>query len=763
MAVEPTESTAGLYRQLLRWGARFGVARKLAFAVAVAAFGAALATYTVLSRKPPDDPDPDTVLILLNVDLALLLILVGLVGWRIVRSWGERRRGSAGSRLMIRLVVLFSLVAATPAIVVAVFSAMFFNLGIQAWFSERVRTALKESLAVTSAYLDEHQQSIRADVVAMVGDLNRQAPVFATNPALLKRALVAQSALRSVPEAIIYEGNSGRVLASSSLSFSLRADRPPDWAVEKARAGEIAILTNPADDRVRALVMLDRVNDTYLYVGRFVEGKVLGHVRRTTEAVEEYQRLEGKSSGLQISFFMLFAVVALLLMAAAVWLGLMFAGQLARPISALISAAENVRRGDLSARVPEGPVGDELGTLTRAFNRMTGQLQAQRSELVEANRQLDSRRRFTETVLAGVSAGVIGLDRDGRIDLPNRSASELLLADLSGLRGQSLATAVPEMAELLQSAQARPDRLLQAEIKVRRDGSMRTLLVRIAAERAGHETIGYVVTFDDITELQSAQRKAAWSDVARRIAHEMKNPLTPIQLSAERLKRRFANAIGDDREVFETCTDTIIRHVDDIGRMVDEFSAFARMPAPKMARVNLTTLCREALFLQSSAHQDVEYGFDPPDAPVYLRCDSRQIAQCLTNLLQNAADSILDQQAASDTKSLRGKITLSVRQEDERVIVSVQDNGKGIPLELRDQLTEPYVTTRAKGTGLGLAIVKKIMEDHNGGLLLENVEEGGARVSLDFAADPASEIKQDEDETRGEENDSSGRAEFAAQ
>ncbi|MDJ0950497.1 MAG: PAS domain-containing sensor histidine kinase [Alphaproteobacteria bacterium] len=763
MAVDSSEAGGGIVRQLSRWLARYGVARKLAFAVAAVAFVAGLVTYSVLTRKPPDDPDPDTVIILLNIDLALLLILVGLVCWRIVRSWGERRRGSAGSRLMTRLVVLFSLVAATPAVVVAVFSAMFFNLGIQAWFSERVRTALKESLEVTSAYLTEHQESIRSDVMLVAEDLNTQAALFAANPALLERALIAQSVLRSLPEAIIFEGRTGRVLASTSLSFSLRNDRPPDWAVEKAQGGDVAILTNPENDGVRALVLLDRFYDAYLFVGRYVEGKVLDHVTRTTDAVDEYQRLEGKSSGLQISFFLLFAVVALLLMAAAVWLGLMFAGQLARPISALVAAAEKVRRGDLGVRVAEGPVGDELGTLSRAFNRMTDQLETQRRELIEANRQLDGRRRFTETVLSGVSAGVIGLDADGRIDLPNRSASELLSSDVGKLRGERLADAIPEMADLMEVARAGAGRLVEAQIKIQRSGRLRTLLVRITAEQDQSRTIGYVVTFDDITELQAAQRNAAWSDVARRIAHEMKNPLTPIQLSAERLKRKYADKLDSDREVFETCTDTIIRHVDDIGRMVDEFSAFARMPAPKMAKVNLSTLCREAIFLQSSAHQDISYGCELGDEPIHLRCDSRQIGQCLTNLLQNAADSILDRQAASDDKSFKGRISLSVGQDDDRIVVEVRDNGKGIPLELRDQLTEPYVTTRQGGTGLGLAIVKKIMEDHSGDLLIDNAEDGGAVVSLVFTSGAAGAEAQEESEEEGAQHGRSEGSGIAAQ
>jgi len=731
MTVESGEPVSGGYRRISQWMLRVGLARKFAIGLAIAAIASGIATYVALTGSPPLGPNPNTILILLNVDLVFLLLLGAMVCWRVVRAWGERRRGSAGSRLMTRLVVLFCLVAAAPAVIVAIFSALFFNLGIQAWFGERVRTALSESLAVTRAYLDEHQRNLRSDSLAIAGDLNRQAALLLGNPALLKKLLIAQATLRSIPEAIIFEGN-GRVLAASDFSFSLQYDSIPEWAIKKAKAGKVAILTNPTEDRVRALVKLDNFFDTYLYVGRYIESQVLGHVKRTTAAVAEYQRLEGKSSDLQISFYMLFAVVALLLLVAAVWLGLMFATQLARPIRALIGAAERVRGGDLSARVEEGPVGDELGTLSRAFNRMTSQLETQRRELVEANRQLDSRRRFTETVLAGVSAGVIGLDEEGRINLPNRSGSELLGCDVDRLRGQLLGEAIPEMAQLMEDARHQPDRLVQSEIRVQRAGRGRTLLVRITAERAAGETNGYVVTFDDITALQSAQRKAAWSDVARRIAHEMKNPLTPIQLSAERLKRKYLKEVETDPEVFSTCVDTIVRHVGDIGRMVDEFSAFARMPAPVMNRENLGTLCREAIFLQKNAHADIVYRCALPEEPVYLRCDGRQIGQCLTNLLSNAADSILDREATSAAPLPQGSVVLTVIDQGDRIVVEVCDNGRGIPLDIRDRLTEPYVTTRSKGTGLGLAIVKKIMEDHDGDLSLENVEEGGARVTLVF-------------------------------
>jgi two-component system nitrogen regulation sensor histidine kinase NtrY len=383
--------------------------------------------------------------------------------------------------------------------------------------------------------------------------------------------------------------------------------------------------------------------------------------------------------------------------------------------------------------VPEGEKDDELASLSRAFNRMTYQIESQQRELREANRQLDERRRFTETVLTGVSAGVIGLDSLGRVNLPNRSASALLGTDLEQAIGQDVAEVAPEMASLLDEAERRPDRLAQSQVELIRGNSTRTLLVRIAAEHNGRDISGFVVTFDDITELLSAQRKAAWADIARRIAHEIKNPLTPIQLAAERLRRRYLKEINNDVETFTICTDTIIRHVGDIGRMIDEFSSFARMPTPVLKPENLVEIVQRAVFLQRTAHPEI--AFEPvfPSSPVSVSCDARLVGQALINIVQNAIESI-EARRAENSASPAGHIRVSVAEEDGQAAVIIEDNGKGLPQHGREQLTEPYVTTRTKGTGLGLAIVKKIMEDHHGVLVLEDGETEGARVSLQFAA-----------------------------
>ncbi len=711
------------------WARRVKLGRKMAFALTVLATLSGVATYLVLTEGIGGGVAPGWVLLLLNLDLALLLALGTIVARRIVAVWSERRSGGGGARLHGRLVFLFSMVAVTPAILVAVFSALFFNLGVEAWFNERVRTAVHESLAVARAYLDEHTQIIGGDALAMANDINREAPMLARSPQRLSQLVATQAAIRSLPEAIVFEAASGRVLARSPFAFSMEMSlqQIPQSAMDKARSGEVAILTTEDDDRVRALVRLDSFLDTFLYVGRFVDPKVINHMERTSAAVAEYERAERRRSGVEITVSLIFILVALLLLLAAVWVGLTLATQLARPIVSLINAAERVRAGDLSVRVEQHDGSDELASLSRAFNRMTEQIASQQHAVMEANRLLDERRRFTETVLAGVSAGVVGLDADGRIHLPNRSASVLLGIDLENKIGLPLAEVAPEMAAMVDAVRARPERLLQDEIVLARPGTRRILLVRVAPERMEEDVIGYVVTFDDITELVSAQRKAAWADVARRIAHEIKNPLTPIQLSAERLRRKYLKQIQTDPETFTTCVETIVRQVGDIGRMVDEFSAFARMPAPQIKPEDVAGIARRIAFLHANGYPEVVLDLDIPDGPVVLPCDERQVGQALTNILKNAVESIGGREGGA------GRIELSVRPGNDVVEIVVSDNGRGLPSELRDRLTEPYVTTRAKGTGLGLAIVKKIMEDHGGLLHLEDRADGpGARARLVF-------------------------------
>jgi two-component system, NtrC family, nitrogen regulation sensor histidine kinase NtrY len=723
-----------LTRRFRIWAGRIGLGHKSAIALALAALGSGLATYLALTGTPPFARRPNAILSLLNLDLVLLLALGALVAKRLLQVWAERRRGLAGSRLQIRLVMLFSLIAVTPTIVVAVASYLFFSYGVESWFSDKVRTAISESLAVAEAYLREHKRAIRADALAMANGLNRAAAELELNPQQLTEVVSAQAALRGLTEAMVFD-RAGQVLARSSLSFTLGFEQVPEYAMRIADEGDVVVMTNDSDDRVRALVRLDQFGPVYLFVGRYIEPRVLSYVEETQRAADQYEKMESKRSGIQVTFALIYLMVAMLLLVGVVTYGIHFATQLAVPISSLAAAAERVRGGDLAARVPVGERDDELASLSRAFNRMTYQIESQQRELREANRQLDERRRFTETVLTGVSAGVIGLDRTGQINLPNRSASALLGVDLERSIGRDLAEVAPEMAGLLEEAGRRPDRLAQSQVELARGKSTRTLLVRIAAECDEHEVSGFVVTFDDITELLSAQRQAAWADIARRIAHEIKNPLTPIQLSAERLKRRYLKEIKrGDVETFTICTDTIIRHVGDIGRMVDEFSAFARMPAPVLKPESLVEIVRQAVFLQRTAHPKIGFSTAFPRRPPIVSCDARVVGQAVINIVKNAIESI-EARIVEEPQSAPGQIRVTVADAAGRAEVIVEDNGTGLPRHGRDRLADPYVTTRAKGSGLGLAIVKKIMEDHQGELLLEDGEPSGARVRMVFASE----------------------------
>lgn len=726
---------SGRVDRLAAWATSIRLGRILAFSLAVAAVVAVSGTFAAIQGIPPFDSDPGSVLLWLYADLVVLLLLSVVIAWRVVALWVERRRGSAGSRLHVRLVRLFGFVSVVPAIIVALASVVFFHFGLQSWLSAQVRTALEESVAVSEAYLHEHKQNIRADVLAMAQDLSRDVLALETNPALFTRVVDFQTRVRDLSEAVVFDG-SGAVRGRSGFSYMLEIDPIPPDALEQARKGEVAILTGTDDDRVRALVRLDGFLDMYLYVGRVVDPKVVAHTTRTRGAFERFQDLEFQRTGLQVSFALVFVGIAIVLLLAASWVGLLMASQLSRPLSALIAATERVRAGDLTARVPEQGAPDEIGSLSRAFNRMTNDLEQNRRELLEANRQLDQRRRFTEAVLEGVSAGVIGLDEHGRVNLPNGSAVALLGLTADSMVGRPLGEVVPEMERLLRAARRlRSGRPIESEVRLQREKETRTLLTRVSAERDGDSIIGYVVTFDDVSELVSAQRMAAWADVARRIAHEIRNPLTPIQLSAERLKRKYLDEISSDPETFATCTDTIVRHVGDIGRMVDEFSSFARVPAPVIRLENLTDLCRQAVFLQRNAHSDVAIATELPDHAVYFRCDGRQLSQALTNLMLNAAEAIEARADGSDP----GRIVVRLRYGDGTTAIEVEDNGKGLPEEARERLTEPYFTTRLKGTGLGLAIVKKIMEDHGGRLRLEDAPDGGARVVLELSGEPVSD------------------------
>ena len=622
--------------------------------------------------------------------------------------------------------------AVIPTIVVAIFSVLLFDFGIRSWFSERIGTAVDASQLVAESYLEEHRQNIRGDALAMANDLNRDASVLNNRPTQLMKVIRAQASIRNLTEVVLFEG-SGKVLARTGLSLTFDFEPFPEAAFQRARAGEVATITSEVD-RIRAIVRLDNFVDTYLYVGRFVDAEILAYIDTTKRAAAQYKDLEGKRFDIQITFALIFSIMALLLLFAAVWVGLNLATRLANPIGELMLASKRISSGDLTARVSAKSELGELDMLGKAFNNMTHQLQGQREDLIAAHREEDSRRRFTEAVLSGVSAGVIGLDKTEIITLPNRSAAALLGLDIDYMRNKTLTDVVPEMSTLLDMAKISKKvevsyfNQVEALIELVRGDRRITLLTRITAEVSEKDINGFVVTFDDITELQSAQRVAAWGDVARRIAHEIKNPLTPIQLAAERLKRKYLPLINDEANLFESLTDTIVRQVEDIGGMVDEFSSFARMPRAVMKRVELVGLVKEQMSLQKVAHSNIDFSLILDENIIFVQCDSRQIRQAITNLIQNSIDSIGTRTKDLDLENGKIKILLSVEDRFGNIIIS--DNGRGLPKEDRHRLIEPYVTTREKGTGLGLAIVAKIIEDHRGVFKIKDGSDLGAGATV---------------------------------
>ncbi len=703
-------------------------------------------TYAALNKTPPFGDDPNLIIWLLNFDLILLLLLSSLIARRIVGVWSGRKRGIAGSHLHVRLVYIFSFLVAIPTIVMTIFAAVFFHFGVQAWFSQQVQTAIDESYEVAQAYLEEHKEVIRADTLAMANDLDRQASIFSLNTDNLSKALDTQSFIRNLSEAVVIN-KKGRLLGSSSLAFSLEYETPDNFIFQKAENGEVILMTSTENDRVRALVKLKNFNDSYLFVGRMVDPRVLSHLNSVQQASDDYNILKTQHLDFQITVTMIFFVVGCLLLLAAIWAGLLLARQLVGPIGNLIQASDRVRAGDLTSRINTHDMLEEFEYLGHSFNRMTDQLQSQREDLLQANKQIDQRRLFIETVLTGVSSGVLGVDDQGIVTLANNSALHLLEKKDVGVSNKNLLDILPELNDLLNSFSNRPKKTIQGEVPIiLPKDRKRIFLFKISVEPLAEDKNGLIITFDDITDIQSAQRNAAWSDVARRIAHEIKNPLTPIQLSAERLKRKYYKLVTDekDKDIFNQCTNTIIKHVGDIGKMVDEFSSFARMPVAELKIGDLYKHIEENLQSLTQIHTNISFSYinAVKDANTNVDFDARQVRQLMVNLIQNAVDSINEKINTSEVEQGRVSITIG-NHEKHNIYISINDNGIGFPANQDpDKLTEPYITHKKKGTGLGLAIVKKIMEDHNGKIImgrpdwLTNTEQwcdhGGANITLIF-------------------------------
>lgn len=660
--------------------------------------------------------------LLIVLDLGLLLIITAYaVMHRATRLWRRAHDGVIGTRLQSRILVMFGGVAILPTVMVATFSILFFNVGIKSWFDTQVSDALENSVSIATAYIEEHKEAIRNDALGIGQALHGKLPLIYNDPQHFNDILSEIAAEHYLSEAIVLDRQ--RVVGRTALSFSLLFERLPESVLQRADTGQVAVFGDDRD-KMQAVIKISQMPDLYLMVVRMVDPKVLDHMQAALETVNEYHKLQAQLVMLQNQFFVVFTMVALLVLLAALWAGMLLAVRLIEPIRALMSATERVRAGDYSIKVPEGRLDDEISNLGRTFNRMTGQLETQRRDLMEANRLGDERRRFIEAVFSGVSAGIIALDRDATITLHNSAALELL-SRAESLVGQPITQILPDIAPLMQQVQKKPTQVASTDVAILQGDARRTLHLQVAAEQFAEAIEGYIVTFDDITALVAAQRSAAWTDVARRIAHEIKNPLTPITLSTERLRKKFGPEAGsEERESYDRYIDTIARHVRDIGRMVEEFVTYARMPTSVHAQENLVNVIRKTVFSSQTAHPAVTFKQDLPSTPVSILCDEGQLGQALLNLLKNAAEAM--------EESPRKEITLALTTTDSSAILTITDTGPGFPPDKIATLTEPYVTTRAKGTGLGLAIVKRTVEEHKGTLTLTNREGGGARVTITF-------------------------------
>ncbi len=696
----------------------------------------ALVTFLVLSGLTPLPPTHNVVVSLLGINAIAALILIAVIAQEIYRIVQARRHGRAGSQLHVRIVGLFAIIAAAPTILVAVVATITLDRGLDRFFSIRTKTIIENSLLVSEAYLREHAQMIRGDILAMAQDAARAKPLFDSDRERFRQFLTAQVTIRGLPIAVILNDEL-EVIERTDLRVTQDFAIPNKEALKSMSETEPQVALLPDTNYVASVIKLRGYDSMYLYVARLLDPRVVSQLRETRASVSDYAIMEARRLGVTVAFGLMYTIIALIVVLSAVLIGLNFANRLVAPIRRLIGAANVVATGNLHVQVPVHRSEGDLGQLGETFNRMTHDLRTQRDDLVSARDLIDSRRRFSEAVLAGASAGIIGVDHDGRISILNRSAEHLIGWPASDVMGRPLLEVVPELVELVQQALDNGQRLTQGQVTLSRKGRERNLSVRVASEQTAEAEHGYVVTLDDITELVSAQRTSAWADVARRIAHEIKNPLTPIQLSAERLRRKYGKVITEDRAVFEQCTDTIVRQVDDIRRMVDEFSRFARMPKPVMGPEDVADTVRQVVFLMRVGHPDIDIALSMSEDPMPARFDRRLVSQALTNIVKNSTEAI----GALPEGSERGRIEVTTIREGDHVNIDVIDNGIGLPKEHRSRLLEPYVTTREKGTGLGLAIVGKILEDHGGGIELHDAAErkpgqNGAWIRLRFAVNP---------------------------
>ncbi|MEM6341371.1 MAG: PAS domain-containing sensor histidine kinase [Pseudomonadota bacterium] len=675
-----------------------------------------LGTYVVMG--PLDQGANSTALrLVLLADLVYILVVATLVLSQVARLIAARRAKSAGSRLHLRLTGVFALMALIPTVTVAVFAGLTVNIGIEGWFSDRVSQVVGNSLAAAEAYEQEQREDLIEDAQLFANILERELPRQIASEADVL-AGVQELIQRGLSRVYLVDGN-GEISFRGPRSYYFDFEELAPQQIEHAEREGILLIDDWEDNEFRALVPLRGYLDQFLYVSRDVDGEILSLLDETKETVRLYQQLEDDRGRVLFDFALVYLAFAVTLILGAVWLGLWFAERLSGPVGRLTGAAQRVGAGDLDVQVLEERGDDEIAMLGRYFNQMTRQLKAQRETLLDNTSQIERRRRLFDSVLTSVTSGVAGLDAEGRVTFANRSA-EQLLGWTENQQSVPLSVAVPEFASLFALLRAGPSEVAQGEVKVTRKGRLENLLVRMATRRNEDGRLeGYVVAFDDVTDLVSAQRMAAWADVARRIAHEIKNPLTPIQLSAERIKRKFSPKVGEDAATLDQMTDVIVRQTSDLRRIVDEFSKFARMPEPDRQSHDLVEIVRDAVVLQQSGQPDVEIAADLPQGVLMADVDATMIGQALTNLIKNGGEAIesLQKEGAPDDHDPR--IEVKVTQDDLGACITISDNGIGLP-EDRARLFEPYVTTRSEGTGLGLSIVRKIAEEHGGTLALED-------------------------------------------
>jgi two-component system, NtrC family, nitrogen regulation sensor histidine kinase NtrY len=717
-----------------------------AVAVGVALLSA-MATFLVLAGMTPIDPVQSVVVTLLAVNAVtgiLLLAIILLEVWAVIQA---RRAGHAGSRLHVQIVSLFAVIAAVPTVLVAVVASTTLDRGLDRYFSSSTSAIIRASDFVANAYVGERLQAMHGEVLALAYELARAKPLFDQDRAKFHQFLTQQAAGRGLSAVFIFTPD-GQIVDRADSPLALA--RPPllPKADQLTKVTETDAQIGAIADGIDGTIKLYGYDNMYLYVVGLLDPQVIEQLRATRQSVAQYANLEMHKVGIQIAFALMFGIIALIVLLSSAWIGLDFANRLVAPIRRLIGAANVVSTGNLQVQVPIQGSGGDLARLGETFNKMTHELRTQHEDIVRARDLIDSRRRFTEAVLAGASAGVIGVNADGKVTILNRSAERLIGHTESEALGRPLTDVAPELAGVFSAARVSNQRLIQRQVTLARDGQERNFSVRVTSEQAPDAEHGYVITIDDITELVLAQRTSAWADIARRIAHEIKNPLTPIQLSAERLRRKYSKVVAEDDAVFEQCTDTIVRQVEDIKRMVDEFSRFARMPKAVMADEDVADTVRQVVFLIRVAHPDIDFDVELPDEPMPARIDRRLISQALTNIVKNATEAIgavppppnPPPQAGEGRVGERGRIVVSGKREGKDIVIDVIDNGIGLPKENRARLLEPYVTTREKGTGLGLAIVGRILEEHGGRIELHDASEKipgarGAWMQLRFAAE----------------------------